>query len=228
MLSWNEQDSGTIKTATLIFPYNYAIGERRVRLRRPLTQPCEGAIDAPGHHLHRPRQRHVGSVRRGASRRAAPWSRTTPSSPQVNFVLNPAPAVKMATEYRPISDGNSEPWQGSLPIGTSGRSISFYHSPLSSLRQAFPGFQGFEYRLKDAPDVTAQCTWELKDDVGTNPPPTTTRTAASLSTDARPLNRRRPRNRRRPLNRHRPTDRRHPRNRRHPRRRRHPRNRLPP
>ena len=86
--------------------------------------------------------------------------------------LTPAPATEVETEYRPITEDNpADDWLGSRSIGTSGRSIPAYHSPLGALRRAYAGFAGFEWRLKDDPDVTARCTWQFDDDDGTTPPP---------------------------------------------------------
>ena len=163
--SWNEQDSNRQKAVRATFHYNNALGDHRVSLERRVTVPCGRPF---------PFQEIIFIVRDNdtwdLSVKGVPACGATVTDtsvqPQIDFLLKPAPAVEMATEYRPISEDNSEPWQGSLPITTSGRSISFYHSPLSSLRRAFPGFKGFEYKLKDAPDVTAQCTWQFGDDPG--------------------------------------------------------------
>ncbi|WP_428276379.1 Ig-like domain-containing protein [Candidatus Palauibacter sp.] len=166
--SWNEQDSNRQKAVRATFHHNNAFGDHRVSLERRVTVPCGRPF---------PFQEIIFIVRDNdtwdLSVKGVPACGATVTDtsvqPQIDFLLKPAPAVEMATEYRPISEDNSERWQGSLPIGTSGRSISFSHSPLSSLRRAFPGFKGFEYRLKDAPDVTAQCTWKFED-TGTSSP----------------------------------------------------------
>ena len=167
--SWNEQDSNRQKAVRVTFHYNNALGDHRVSLERRVTVPCGRPF---------PFQEIIFIVRDNdtwdLSAKGVPACGATVTDtsvqPQIDFLLKPAPAVEMATEYRPISEDNSESWQGSLPITTSGRSISFYHSHLSSLRRAFPGFKGFEYRLKDAPDVTAQCTWQFTDDPGDDDP----------------------------------------------------------
>ena len=167
-LSWTFADSGMQKPVKLTFHDNNVLEDSRVTLSLPYSQPpCRVEI---------PLQDIIFTVVNNdtwdLSVKGVPACGATVTDtsvqPQIDFLLKPAPAVEMATEYRPISEDNSERWQGSLPITTSGRSISFHHSPLSSLRRAFPGFKGFEYRLKDAPDVTARCTWEFED-TGTTP-----------------------------------------------------------
>ncbi len=182
--SWNEQDSNTGKNVRITFHRNHALGDHRVSLERRVTVPCGRPF---------PFQEIVFIVRDNEtwdlSVEAVPACGATVTDtsvqPEVSFLLKPAPAVEMAMDYRPIFEGNSESWQGSPPIGTSGRSISFHHSPLSSLRQAFAGFKGFEYRLRDAPDVTAQCTWQFKDnDDGGGDPTTPT---VSLSAAPNPV-----------------------------------------
>ena len=52
-----------------------------------------------------------------------------------------------------------------LPIEPSGRSVSTSReNTFAQWRQAFSGFAGLEFRLKDDTGVTAQCTWQIDDD----------------------------------------------------------------
>ena len=89
------------------------------------------------------------------------------------LVLTPAPATEMATDIRPINAVGTglEEWQGNANISTDGRTHVVTHATLADLRRAFPGFTGFEFRLRDTPGVAAHCTWQFADDGGTDPPP---------------------------------------------------------
>ena len=99
--------------------------------------------------------------------------------PSWALVLTPAPAQEVATEYRWVTDSTAGRWLRTQPIRPSGRSIELPPDiTFGQLRQNFPGFSGFEYRLRDDQDVTAQCTWEF-DDGGTTPAPPTVRLSAS-------------------------------------------------
>ena len=96
----------------------------------------------------------------------------TSVEPRTALVLEPAPAAELETEYRWITDTAQGQWRAALPIGTSGRSIAATHARLADLRAAYAGFAGFDFRLKDEPDVTAQCTWPFTgdgDDDGSTP-----------------------------------------------------------
>ena len=163
MLSWSEQDSGTAKAARMTFPLNNALGDSRVRLERRLTQPCEGAIDP---------QDLIFVVRDND-----PWSLSVEGAPacgatvtdssipaSTSLVLSPAPSAELETEYRWVTHTAQGEWRAAQPISTSGRSIAVTHSRLNELRRAYAGFAGFDYRLRDAPDVTARCTWSFDDD----------------------------------------------------------------
>ena len=173
--SWNEQDSNTGKNVRITFHRNHALGDHRVSLERRVTVPCGRPF---------PFQEIVFIVRdnetwdlsvRGRAGRAAPRSRTPPCSRRSVSCSSPHRRWRWRWSTGRSSKGNSEPWQGSLPIGTGPADRSpFHHTHLSSLRQAFAGFKGFEYRLRDAPDVTAQCTWQFKDDGGGGDPTTPT------------------------------------------------------
>jgi len=94
------------------------------------------------------------------------------------LVLTPVPNAEAKTERRVVSDNTEDTWLGSSPISSqSGRSITSTSGPLTYLRDAYPGFRGFEYRLKDTPDVTAECTWTFSEQTtprSTNQPPPNT------------------------------------------------------
>ena len=84
-------------------------------------------------------------------------------------VLTPAPATETAMEYRWLTDTAQGEWRNAVPIGTSGRSATVTHARLDKLRRAFPGFIGFEFRLRNTPSVTARCTWRFDGEGGTTP-----------------------------------------------------------
>ncbi|WP_428276343.1 Calx-beta domain-containing protein [Candidatus Palauibacter sp.] len=175
-LTWTEAESGATKYMFVRVLENDERGEGMATIRRSVHDPPCSPLSVPDIVITARDNDAVPTL----SVEGIPACGTTVADnsvqPEVNLVLKPAPAVEIATEYRPIFEGNSEPWRGSQPIRTSGRSISSYHSPLSSLRRAFPGFAGFEYRLKDDHDVTARCTWEFKK---TETPSPTVRLSAS-------------------------------------------------
>ena len=179
-LTWTEAESGATKYMFVRVLENDERGEGMATIRRSVHDPPCSPLTVPDIVVTARDNDAVPTL----SVEGIPTCGTTVADnsvqPNVNLVLKPAPAVEMATEYRPIFEGNSEPWLGSHPIGTSGRSISSHHSPLSSLRRAFPGFAGFEYRLRDDHDVTARCTWEFKK-MGTTPPKPTVSLSVSES-----------------------------------------------
>ena len=84
-------------------------------------------------------------------------------------VLTPAPATETAMEYRWLTDTAQGEWRNAVPISTSGRSATVTHARLDKLRRAFPGFIGFEFRLRNTPSVTARCTWRFDGGGGTTP-----------------------------------------------------------
>ena len=113
----------------------------------------------------------------GLSVHATPACSTTVTDTSVHpsyaLVLTPAPSEDVETESRFIA-GNTTTWAPSvLSIRMSGSSI---YKPrditFAQLRNAYPGFMGFEFRLKDTPSVTAQCLWTFTEDpVPPQPPP---------------------------------------------------------
>ena len=96
--------------------------------------------------------------------------------PSWALVLTPAPSEEVETEYRWVTETSAGAWIGALPIRPSGRSIRAPSNTFAGLRQAYAGFSGFEFRLRDDHDVTAQCTWRFE----------TTSTTSSLRLSASP------------------------------------------
>ena len=87
----------------------------------------------------------------------------TSVEPTYSLVLEPASNADVLTERRVVADyyGN---WLSGIPIAADvGRSVRSSHS-FPSLRNAYPGFRGFEFRLQDTPGVTAQCFWTFTED----------------------------------------------------------------
>ena len=85
--------------------------------------------------------------------------------PERGLRLTPAPAVETETQVRILPEGlPGGGWVGALSIGTRGHSGFVPSISFSELRTNFPGFRGFEYRLKDTPGITAQCTWQFESD----------------------------------------------------------------
>ena len=120
-------------------------------------------------------------------------SRTTPAcgelvtdlslSPSLGLQLTPAPAMNSETERRVIHDNTRPRWLSSLPVQPSGYSFApLAQSTFAQLRQTFPGFRGFEYRLKDTPGVTARCTWRFPAQLPPEPVPPPPPTSGPLQT----------------------------------------------
>ena len=110
--------------------------------------------------------------------------------PSFQDVLTPAPAKNVYAEYRVVTATSTGSWVtgSSLPIlPGSGRSPSYSFGTFAELRRAYPGFKGFEYRLRDTPSVTARCTWRFDDDGGTTPTPPTSTPTVSLSASPNPV-----------------------------------------
>ena len=85
--------------------------------------------------------------------------------PERGLRLTPAPAVETETQVRILPEGlPGGGWVGALSIGTRGHSGFVPSISFAELRTNFPGFRGFEYRLKDTPGITAQCTWQFESD----------------------------------------------------------------
>ena len=85
--------------------------------------------------------------------------------PTYSLALEPAPAAETETEYRWVTDSTEGNWLGSQLIGTSGRSSEKPRdAQFAQWRNAYAGFRGFEFRLKDTHSVTKQCTWTFTED----------------------------------------------------------------
>ena len=105
--------------------------------------------------------------------------------PSFQYVLTPAPSGNVYAEYRVVTETSTLPWVtgASLPIPPgSGRSPRHTFGTFADLRRAYPGFKGFDYRLRDTPGVTTQCTWRFDDDGPTPRTPT-----VSLSASPNPV-----------------------------------------
>ena len=103
----------------------------------------------------------------------------TSIQPVYTLRLKPAPGEEVATEYRWVTESSAGRWVGALSIGPSGRSIELPPDiRFAQLRQNFPGLRGFEFRLRDDHDVTAQCIWDF-DEEGTTPTLPTVRLSVS-------------------------------------------------
>ena len=194
-LTWTEQNTGTQQPLTVTFHDNNYLGDGRVTLHLPITRTDSGLSHRPCDEvpvlqdiIFTVTDNDTGIL----SVDAIPACGTTVTDSSVEPVsvlkLTPAPATEVETEYRPITEDNpADDWLGSRSIGTSGRSIPAYHSPLSALRRAYPGFAGFEWRLKDDPDVTAQCTWQFDDDDGGTTPRPPATPSVRLSASPNPV-----------------------------------------
>ena len=89
----------------------------------------------------------------------------TSMQPTYSLALEPAPAAETETEYRWVTDSTEGNWLGSQLIGTSGRSSEKPRdAQFAQWRNAYAGFRGFEFRLKDTHSVTAQCFWTFTED----------------------------------------------------------------
>ena len=99
-------------------------------------------------------------------------STVTDTSVRPTFVktLTPAPEEDTGVEYRWITaGGRPDYWLGAQPVQRSGRSVRTSFGTFAQLRAAYPGFEGFEYRLTGNQNVIYPCTWTF-DDTGTSPP----------------------------------------------------------
>ena len=85
----------------------------------------------------------------------------TSVKPQWALLLSPAPSSDAGTEYRVLADANGG-WLAGVPVHSTGSSVFTSTNTFAGLRDAYPGFRGFEYRLADHADVTASCTWTFQ------------------------------------------------------------------
>ena len=100
----------------------------------------------------------------------------TSVQPRWQLKLTPAPAAETSMDYRPVDvNGNGlGVWRGHIAIRTSGFSIeSPRENTFSEFRAAYPGFAGFQFRLRDEHSIEASCTWQFDDDGGGDTPPPT-------------------------------------------------------
>ena len=96
----------------------------------------------------------------------------TSVGPTYALVLMPAPASETETQHRWIINSTSGQWLAAIPIRTSGSSIYISReNTFAQMRNAYPGFKGFEFRLKDNTRVTAQCPWTFSEQTTTDPVP---------------------------------------------------------
>ena len=96
--------------------------------------------------------------------------------PSRALVLTPAPAMGTTeeTEYRVVPGPWAEEAPKTLSIDDSGHSSHTVPGiTFAELRRNFPGFRGFEYRLKSTPTVTVRCEWTFdpRDDGTSDPVP---------------------------------------------------------
>ena len=91
--------------------------------------------------------------------------------PVMRLRLAPPPTAATDTQVRILaSHGPVEGWRTSLPIRKFDHHPTYGHSrfirsiTFAELRNNFPGFRGFENRLKDTPAITARCTWQFDGD----------------------------------------------------------------
>ena len=104
--------------------------------------------------------------------------------------LTPAPDAEKSTEYAVVDASgtilNPGGWTDAFPIKTHGRNIELpVGQTAAHWRNAFPGFVGFRFRLKDNDSVTAQCTWQF-DNSGSGTPTDTTTTTTTTTQPTTP------------------------------------------
>ena len=100
----------------------------------------------------------------------------TSMQPTYSLALEPAPAAETETEYRWVTDSTEGRWLAALSIKPdTGRSgFLSRQNTFAQWRNAYPGFRGFEFRLKDTHSVTKQCTWTFTEDPASPQPPPNT------------------------------------------------------
>ena len=82
--------------------------------------------------------------------------------PSYALTLTPAPAAATSTQARPVATDEIG-WRSSLSIEPSGSSIRTTRNPFAHLRNVYPGFRGFEFRLADDHTVTYECSWTFRE-----------------------------------------------------------------
>ena len=99
--------------------------------------------------------------------------------------LTPAPGAEQAVQFVPVdANGNILGGNGWLleghPIGSSGLNRELIEfNGLAQRRNAYPGFAGYRFRLKNNPSVTAECTWQFDNSGSSTPTDTTTTTTTT-------------------------------------------------
>ena len=81
--------------------------------------------------------------------------------PEWTFRLTPAPVLAVQVEYRRVdSSSRPNPWSDGPTIQTDGFSSPHSHDTfLDDVLRLYPSLRGYQFRLKDDPDVTTSCTW---------------------------------------------------------------------
>ena len=99
--------------------------------------------------------------------------------------LMPAPNTEQGVQFVPVdANGNILGGNGWLleghPIGSSGLNRELIEfNGLAQRRNAYPGFAGYRFRLKNNPSVTAECTWQFDNSGSSTPTDTTTTTTTT-------------------------------------------------
>ena len=99
--------------------------------------------------------------------------------------LTPAPNTEQGVQFVPVdANGNILGGNGWLleghPIGSSGLNRELIEfNGLAQRRNAYPGFAGYRFRLKNNPSVTAECTWQFDNSGSSTPTDTTTTTTTT-------------------------------------------------
>ena len=90
----------------------------------------------------------------------------TSMQPTYSLALEPAPAAETETEYRWVTDSTEGRWLAALSIKPdTGRSgFLSRQNTFAQWRNAYPGFRGFEFRLKDTHSIRKECLWTFTED----------------------------------------------------------------
>ncbi len=99
----------------------------------------------------------------------------TSERPKYTLTLTPAPGTEVGLERRVVTTDNTERWLTTSSISPDGRH-STARNIFAGLRNSYPGFRGFEFRLSSDRSVTAECLWTFREDPSTpdnQPPPDT-------------------------------------------------------
>lgn len=80
--------------------------------------------------------------------------------------IYPTPHRQVSLQLRWLTRTAKGEWRDARPAFRDGFTTRMTHGKLDDLRSAYPGFRGFEYRIKDAKAATAECTWRFSGDDG--------------------------------------------------------------